>query len=65
MHIMHIYIYTFMPHNCCSVDLFCCGGQIISNMCCDMHQSDTIGKIELNPSFILSSDNTKYKNDIQ
>ena len=30
-----------------------------------MDQSDTIGKIELNPSFILSSDNTNYKNDIQ
>ena len=26
---------------------------------------DTIGKIELNPSFLLSSDNTNYKNDIQ
>ena len=33
--------------------------------CCDMSQNDTIGKIELNPSFILSSDNTNYKNDIQ
>ena len=31
----------------------------------DMGQNDTIGKIELNPSFILSSDNTNYKNDIQ
>ena len=30
-----------------------------------MSQNDTIGKIELNPSFILSSDNTNYKNDIQ
>ena len=30
-----------------------------------MDQSDTIGKIELNPSFILSSNNTIYKNDIQ
>ena len=28
-------------------------------------QNDTIGKIELNPSFVLSSDNTNYKNDIQ
>ena len=26
---------------------------------------DTIGKIELIPSIVLSSDNTKYKNDIQ
>ena len=30
-----------------------------------MGQNDTIGKIELNPSFILSSDNNNYKNDIQ
>ena len=35
------------------------------HLCCDMGQNDTIGKIELNPSFILSSDNTNYKNDIQ
>ena len=33
--------------------------------CCDMGQNDTIGKIELNQSFVLSSDNTNYKNDIQ
>ena len=33
--------------------------------CCDMGQDDTIGKIELNPSFVLSSDNTNCKNDIQ
>ena len=33
--------------------------------CCDMGQNDTIGKIELNPSFVLSSDNTNCKNDIQ
>ena len=33
--------------------------------CCDMGQNDTIGKIELNPSYILSSDNTNCKNDIQ
>ena len=30
-----------------------------------MGQNDTIGKIELNPLFVLSSDNTNYKNDIQ
>ena len=30
-----------------------------------MGQNDTIGKIELIPSFVLSSDNTDYKNDIQ
>ena len=34
-------------------------------VCCDMGQNDTIGKIELNPSFVLSSDETNYKNDIQ
>ena len=33
--------------------------------CCDMDQSDTIGKIELIPSIVLSSDNTDCKNDIQ
>ena len=30
-----------------------------------MSQNDTIGKIELNPGSVLSSDNTNYKNDIQ
>ena len=30
-----------------------------------MDQSDSIGKIELIPSFVLSTDNTNYKNDIQ
>ena len=30
-----------------------------------MDQSDTIGKIELIPSFVFSSYNTNYKNDIQ
>ena len=34
-------------------------------ICCDMGQNDTIGKIELNPSIVLSSDNTNCKNDIQ
>ena len=34
-------------------------------ICCDMGQNDTIGKIELNPSFVLSSDETNCKNDIQ
>ena len=36
-----------------------------THICCDMSQNDTIGKIELIPSIVLSSDNTKYKNDIQ
>ena len=35
------------------------------HFCCDMGQNDTIGKIELNPSFVLSSDETNCKNDIQ
>ena len=30
-----------------------------------MGQNDTISKIELNPSIVLSSDNTNCKNDIQ
>ena len=30
-----------------------------------MDKSDTIGKIELNPSSVLSSVITNYKNDIQ
>ena len=30
-----------------------------------MSQNDTIGKIEFNPSIVLSSDNTNCKNDIQ
>ena len=41
------------------------GPLITSDSCCDMSQNDTIGKIELNPSFVLSSDNTNCKNDIQ
>ena len=38
---------------------------ILPARCCDMDQSDTIGKIELIPSIVLSSDNTDCKNDIQ
>ena len=34
-------------------------------LCCDMSQNDTIGKIESKPSIVLSSDNTNCKNDIQ
>ena len=37
----------------------------VSDNCCDMDQNDTIGKIELKPSIVLSSDNTDCKNDIQ
>ena len=33
--------------------------------CYDMGQNDTIGKIELKPFIVLSSDNTNCKNDIQ
>ena len=39
--------------------------QFFPDGCCDMGQNDTIGKIELNPSIVLSSDNTNCKNDIQ
>ena len=39
--------------------------QPLGVFCCDMGQNDTIGKIELNPSIVLSSDNTNCKNDIQ
>ena len=38
---------------------------ILGKICCDMGQNDTIGKIELNPSFVLSSVETNCKNDIQ
>ena len=34
-------------------------------LCCDMDQSDTIGKIELIPSFVLSSKSANSRNDIQ
>ena len=34
-------------------------------LCCDMGQNDTIGKIELKSFIVLSSDNTNCKNDIQ
>ena len=37
----------------------------VCRLCYDMGQNDTIGKIELKPSIILSSDNTNCKNDIQ
>ena len=38
---------------------------VLTAHCCDMGQNDTIGKIELKPSIVLSSDNTNCKNDIQ
>ena len=41
------------------------GAPWLLETCCDMGQNDTIGKIELNPSFVLSSDETNCKNDIQ
>ena len=34
-------------------------------MCYDMGQNVTIGKIELKPSIVLSSDDTNCRNDIQ
>ena len=36
-----------------------------TNQCCDMDQSDTVGKIELIPSFVLSSKCANSRNDIQ
>ena len=33
--------------------------------CCDIGQIDIFSRIELNPSFVLSSDETDCKNDIQ
>ena len=39
--------------------------EFFNKMCCDMGQNDTIGKIELKSCFVLSSDNTNCKNDIQ
>ena len=36
-----------------------------SKKCCDIGQIDIFSRIELNPSFVLSSDNTNCKNDIQ
>ena len=46
-------------------DISCTDTLIPQREMCDMGQNDTIGKIELNPSFVLSSDNTNCKNDIQ
>ena len=37
----------------------------ICHACCDIGQIDRFSIIELNPSFVLSSDNTNCKNDIQ
>ena len=42
-----------------------CNTLWLSYNCYDMGQNDTIGKIELKPSIVLSSDNTNCKNDIQ
>ena len=39
--------------------------QSFNVLCCDMDQRDTIGKIELIPFSVLSTDNTNCKNDIQ
>ena len=38
---------------------------INNNTCCDIGQNDAIGKVELIPLSVLSTDNTNYKNDIQ
>ena len=37
----------------------------VPGFCCDIGQIDIFSRIELNPSFVLSSDNTNCKNDIQ
>ena len=42
-----------------------CSNEPTQCSCCDMGQNDTIDKIELNPSIVLSSDNANCKNDIQ
>ena len=41
------------------------GNVVPQGNCCDMDQSDTISKIELNPSIILSSKSANSRNDIQ
>ena len=41
------------------------GSQLVGTWCCNIGQNDTIGKIELIPLSVLSSENTSYKNDIQ
>ena len=38
---------------------------LCTTICCEMGQNDTIGKIELNPSSILSSKSANSRNDIQ
>ena len=35
-----------------------CVQVVCGNVCCDMGQNDTIGKIELIPAFVLSTDKT-------
>ena len=40
-------------------------GEEVDRPCCDMSQNDTIGKIELIPLCVLSTDKTNCKNDIQ
>ena len=37
----------------------------VAGNCCDIGQIDIFSRIELIPPFVLSSDNTNYKNDIQ
>ena len=49
------------------VAMITCGtdAETETEVCCDMGQNDTIGKIELKSCFVLSSDNTNCMNDIQ
>ena len=53
----NVFLHVFLP--------FTGSLRFNNGRCCDMGQNDTIGKIELNPSFVLSSDETNCKNDIQ
>ena len=39
--------------------------RLLNDYCCDIGQIDIFSRIELISSFVLSSDNTNCKNDIQ
>ena len=51
-----------LQHTMCGAEKI---GKLLSPLCCDFGQIDRFSIIELNPSFVLSSDNTNCKNDIQ
>ena len=57
---------NYRKQECISVGRVPPTSMVIVNLCCcDMGQNDTIGKIELFPSIVLSSEKTNCKNDIQ